>query len=150
MWRYVSIGLVAIWILMLGLYIDRNAPRSGSAPTTVAANDVHATDEWMGVYHEKQKIGYTHSELHPASDGFSFAEDSLMRMRLLDAPQLVRAKAVGHADADLALRDVEFELHSGSNDLKVQAEVRGAALHIEMSTSPILRGRISRCNNRSI
>ncbi|HVM98049.1 MAG TPA: transglutaminase domain-containing protein, partial [Candidatus Acidoferrales bacterium] len=86
------------------------------------------------VYHEKQKVGYSHSVLKPSDDGFQFVEDSMMRMRLLDAPQLVRVKASGHADRSLALRDIDFELHSGSNDLTVAARVVDKSLHLDIKT----------------
>jgi len=88
----------------------------------------------MGVYHEKQKVGYTYSSLAPAGEQFVFSETSLLRLTVLDVPQTVRTSMRGHLGGDFALHDVDFELSSGVGNLQANARVDGKQLRLTLRT----------------
>lgn len=114
--KTVSILIVSFWLAMVAALVRRTwvpAPTNRSAVQKAAGAD---RDEWMSVYHEGLKIGYTRSLLSAdaASGGFAFAEESLLRLVVMERPQTVRTRLRGHTASDLSLRDVEFELRSGA------------------------------------
>ena len=132
--RVVSLGVVCFWVLMLGILVRRTwIPTSRPAPTVVA-RAAEPGEQWMGVYHEKQKIGYTYSSLTPAGEQLVFSETSLLRLTVLDMPQTVRTSMRGHLGRDFALHDVDFELSSGVGNLQANARVDGKQLRLTLHT----------------
>jgi hypothetical protein len=119
---------------MLGILVHRTwVPTSRGVPTVVA-RVAEPGEQWMGVYHKKQKIGYTYSSLTPAGDQVVFSETSLLRLTVLDTPQTVRTTMRGHLARDFALRDVDFELSSGVGHLQANARVDGNQLRLRLRT----------------
>ena len=93
-----------------------------------------AGEQWMGVYHQDQKIGYTYSSLTPDGEQFIFSETSLLRLTVLDTAQTVRTSMHGHLDRNFALHDVDFELSSGAGNLQATAVVDGKQLRLKLRT----------------
>jgi len=132
--RPVSIGIVCVWLGMVALLVRRTWIPVAPAPPVVEGSGAAARDEWMNVYHEGVKIGYTHSLVTPDGTGFSFAEESLLRLVLLDAPQMVQTRLRGHVASDSSLRDIEFELHSGAGNLRATGVVEPGSLRLKIAT----------------
>src|SRR5512136_2271803 len=98
---------------MLGVLVRRTWKPSPHAVGPMVPRAPEAGEQWMGVYHQDQKIGYTHSSLTPAGEQFIFSETSLLRLTVLDTAQTVRTSMRGHLGRTFALQDVDFELSSG-------------------------------------
>jgi len=132
--RPLSIVIICVWLVMLALLVRRTWPPA--TPKTEAVERIQpvAGEEWMGVYHAEQKIGYTHHSLAPDDRGFVFAEESLLRLTVMDTPQTVRTRMQGHTAPDFTLRDVDFELSSGAGNLHASGVVEGGALHLRLRT----------------
>lgn len=132
--RRVSLGIVCFWLAMLALLVHRTWPPAPANTVRVEALEPTSADEWMGVYHQEHKIGYTHHNLSPEPDGFTFSEESLLRLTVVDTPQTVRTRMHGHTGTDLSLRDVEFELSSGVGSLHARGVVHGTELELTLRT----------------
>lgn len=119
---------------MVALLVRRTwTPAPPNLPVIEEAG-ASARDEWMSVYHEGAKIGYTHSSISADDAGFSFADESLLRLVVLDTPQTVHIRIRGHAASDVSLRDVEFELRSGAGNLRATGVVEPAGLRLRIDT----------------
>jgi hypothetical protein len=134
MGRATRIGIVVLWLLFVVLLFGREwgAPRSASAPDMVV--NVTEADEWMGVYYQSQKIGYASQRVVADPEGVRFAETAVLRLQVLETPQTVRTVVHGSAGADFALREVDFELSSGSATLRVRGIVEGNQLRLETAS----------------
>ena len=133
MQRLISIGIVGLWVALIGVFIRSNVPRL-AVGNGVGAGQAATGESWMGVYHLNQKIGYTRESLQAESDGFAFSEDSLLRITVLDEPQRVRTRIEGHTTRDFALRDVDFELDSGLGHLHVRGTAGANSLRLRIRT----------------
>jgi hypothetical protein len=131
-----TIAIVGSWLVMLGMLVQRTWVSAPAAPTPVVDADRAGggADEWMGVYHQSQKIGYTHQHVERDAQGYAFAESSLLRLTVMDSPQTVRTQVRGRAGTDYALRQVEFELSSGAGHLVAQGVIEGETLRLTMRT----------------
>jgi Transglutaminase-like superfamily len=134
--KTVSILIVSFWLAMVAALVRRTcvpAPTNRFAVQKAAGAD---RDEWMNVYHEGLKIGYTRSLLSAdaASGGFAFAEESLLRLVVMERPQTVQTRLRGHTASDFSLRDVEFELRSGAGDLRATGVVDSDGLRVTIQT----------------
>jgi hypothetical protein len=134
--RLWSIGIVCVWLVMLALLVQRTWPPAPPSSVTSPAETTAPApgEDWMGVYHGDQKIGYTHHRLSALDGGFTFEEASLLRLTVLDTPQTVRTRMHGHIGPDFTLRDVEFELSSGAGNMHATAEVSGTELRLALRT----------------
>jgi transglutaminase-like putative cysteine protease len=127
---------------MVGALVRRTwVPPSHSADLVVS-HTAEPGEQWMGIYHQDQKIGYTYSSLKPAGEQFVFTETSLLRLTVLDAPQTVRTSMHGHLGRDFALRDVDFELSSGVGNLHAMAVVDGKQLRLTLRTGKEVSGQV--------
>src|SRR5262249_15404296 len=85
-----SIGIIGFWVVMVMLLANRPWPRVRPKAESV---DPHAEpivgEQWLGVFHAGAKIGYARHHLTPEGDGFVFGEESLLRLTVSEAPQVV-------------------------------------------------------------
>jgi hypothetical protein len=132
--RILSIGVVGFWLIMLGLLVQRTWHTVPPQSATIDNGEPAPRDEWMSVYHDRQKIGYTHYSLSKDGEGFAFAEESLLRVTVLQAPQAVRTRMRGHVANDFSLRDVEFDLSSGAGNLRATGVVAASGLRLTLHT----------------
>ncbi len=132
--RPLAIGILGVWVTMVALLVQRTWPRSPSTTAPVETIAASASEEWMGVYHQERKIGYTHRRLSAVGGGFALVEESLLRLTFMDTPQTVRTRMDGHVGPDFVLRDVDFELSSGVGRLQARAVVRPDGLHLVLRT----------------
>ena len=133
--RLLFIVVLGVWFALLTVLVRRMWPASVSPESAkLAVQDRVADEEWMGVYYQQQKIGYTRTSFTPDANGFAFAETSLLRLTVLDTPQTVRTRISGHAHPDCTLRDVDFELSSGAGNLKAHGVVDGHQLRLTLHT----------------
>lgn len=137
-----SIVIVGVWVVMLGLLAHRIWSGHPPEPTTVASPDRAGSDQWMSVYHAGQKIGYTHYSLSPDGERLVFAEESLLRMTVLQTAQTVRTRMRGHVARDFSLRDIEFDLRSGAGNLRATAVVDGSTLRLALHTGQDVSERV--------
>lgn len=132
--RTVSICIVCVWVAMVALLVRRTWTPAPLSPPVSEEPEAAGRDEWMNVYHEGVKIGYTHSRVTADGGGFTFAEDSLLRLVVLETPQTVQTRIRGHVASDSSLRDVEFELRSGAGNLRASGVVEAAGLRLKIAT----------------
>jgi transglutaminase-like putative cysteine protease len=132
--RVLSVGIVGFWLIMVGLLVQRSWRTVPAEPVAVGSLGAAARDEWMSVYHDRQKIGYTHYRLSQERDRFAFTEESLLRVTVLHAPQTVRIRMRGHTGNDFSLRDVEFDLSSGAGNLRATGVVGASGLRLTLRT----------------
>jgi hypothetical protein len=123
-----------VWVLMLTLLVRRTWIPQQPFAAAPAPQAVEPGEQWMGVYHKDQKIGYTYSSLKPVGEQFVFSEASLLRLVVLDAPQTVRTSMRGHLGPDFALHDLDFELSSGAGTLQASGVVVGKQLLLTLRT----------------
>ncbi|MFN8625604.1 MAG: transglutaminase-like domain-containing protein [Candidatus Binatia bacterium] len=132
--RTAAFCIVCVWLAMVALLVRRTWQAAPAAPSVTGASGPADRDEWMSVYHEGVKIGYTHALVRADGAGAYFVEDALLRLVVLDTPQTVQTRIRGHVASDSSLRDVEFELRSGAGTLRATGVVEPAGLRLKVAT----------------
>ena len=130
--RVIRIGIVGFWLVLMGMLVRQNWPAAvGKVSPVPVPTALDASDEWMGVYHSNEKIGYAHTSVRPVGHGYRFEEESLLRLTILDTPQTVRT--VVHADTgkDFALQQVDFDMVNGPTAFHVEGKIDAGKLHLE-------------------
>lgn len=136
--RIVRWSIVGVWlVLLVGLVRDgasthpERAPQEVSAPAAPALDE---RDEWMGIYLQGRKIGYSHYRVEPLAGGYRFTEQSVMRLGVLDSVQTVRTASTGTMGEDFGLKAFDVSLSSGVGDLRVRGQVENDAVSLRLRT----------------
>jgi hypothetical protein len=137
-WRVVRLGVVAAWLILVGILVRDHfaAPAPAPGPPAATASSLPVPDEsWMGVYMHDRKIGYSHERVVATEDGYRFAEDSLLRLTVMDAEQTVRAHIDATTGRDYALQSFSLSLQSGLGALKATGTVDAGKVNLSLQTA---------------
>jgi hypothetical protein len=149
--RFLGIGIVLFWLVMVGLLSRRTTVESQSADTPASPitpvqtnGRLAAHDGWMGIYHQERKIGYFHRSLKPIENGYQWQERSQMKLRVMNTDQNVHTEVQANIDQQYALRDFSFRLVSSGAVFHVAGEVQTNG-----ENKQELRGQITTGGNSS-
>jgi hypothetical protein len=140
--RFFRVGIILFWLTMVALLIQRNLPESPPFPSAVppSATLLTAEEEWMGIYHHEQKVGYLQRHLSPTDTGYTWEEQWRMRLRVLDTPQTIHTEVRANTDHQYALTSFSFRLLSSGVTFQVSGAVEAGTLRGQMmsggETSP--------------
>src|SRR5262245_51634962 len=115
MLRGVRFAVVVVWAVLLIALARSQLPQLASAPTApvVVPSGTDAAgveDAWSGLYMQGNKVGYAHSRTAPHGDGYRLDETSVMRLKVLDSEQTIRAVIDADTGPDFAVRRFTVDL----------------------------------------
>ncbi len=131
-----SILIILVWLVMLGLLIERTYFR----PTTVIALDaiteegLGSADEWFGIYQLGKKVGYAHTQINPETETYHLIEESEMDILALGAVQHVKTKINSYTTKNFLLKYFDFIMQSEMTAVKVKGAVLGKKLVLDIDT----------------
>src|SRR4051812_11908184 len=127
--RVGRLAVVVVWIgLLLALARSQWPPPAPVATQTEALPVADRTDDvWTGVYMKGQKVGYGHTRVVPAGDGYHISDRSFIRLSVLEHVESIRAVTEATAGADFALRSFDLTLDSGLGNFTVHGMVENGS-----------------------
>lgn len=75
--------------------------------------DLESKQEWAGLYLNKQKIGYSFSEIKRMEEGYRITENMFMKMKVMGIPQKIESKINSVTDREMNLKNFSFRIKSG-------------------------------------
>jgi hypothetical protein len=115
-----------------------------------------AKETWMNIFQKNRKIGFAHSELTPAENGYRFRETVFMRINTMGMVQDLHLTTRSNFNPDFSLADFDFEINSGrfgfavkgsvaDDTLKVQTRSAGSqrSTEVRLKKKPYLLGGIT-------
>ncbi|MDD5771885.1 MAG: transglutaminase-like domain-containing protein [bacterium] len=134
---YTAIKLIIafLWIIMIFILIRNNYPSKifNNKFNTVNVDNSLMKDEWMGIYFNKKKIGYSHWMMVPDKDKnmFLINEQSYMSFTAGGENIKMRINNVAVVDPALKLKEFTSYLSTSQYKLKVEGKVAGDRLNIK-------------------
>jgi transglutaminase-like putative cysteine protease len=134
--RIVKISILAFWLVMLGLLIERTYLR----PSTVIALDViseegvRTGDDWFGIYQQGRKIGYAHTRTLREADTYHLFEESELDILALGSVQRVKTVINSYAARNFQLKYFDFTLTSDLTSMTVKGAVVGKKLLLDITS----------------
>ena len=146
--KLLGVGIGVFWLVMMGQLVYREMPamqegqtaatrsqseRSSSTPAfldialegkTARPERGAGQEEWMGVYHQNQKVGYIKRRLTPTETGYQWQEQWRMRMRVMNTTQTIHTVVQANVDQRYALTDFSFRMLSSGIVFEVSGEVK--------------------------
>jgi hypothetical protein len=133
----VRLFIVMFWLVMVVLLVRRNLPdqpQLSHEPFLASPPSLQAQEEWMGIYHQHQKVGYLQRRLTPTTTGYQWEEVWRMRMRVMNTSQTIHTEIRADTDQAFALTRFEFRLLSSGLTFRASGEVKKQTLHGQMTT----------------
>ena len=119
----IVLAIVVFWCVMNVLFIRR---QSAAPPPVITIRSTEKitenVEEWWGVFHRGEKIGYASQTITPKSKGYQLSDQSVLNLNLLGTVQPARTRLHMEANEDWILEQFDFELVS--NEMRFHA--RGA------------------------
>jgi hypothetical protein len=134
--RLIKITILAFWLVMLGLLIERTYIR----PTAVIALDViteegvRTGDEWFGIYQQARKIGYAHTSVAREADAYHITEESELDILVLGSVQRVKTVINGYSTKNFILKYFDFTMKSDMTSMDIKGAVVGKQLVLDIAT----------------
>jgi len=135
-----GIVVVAVWLVTLSNLVRREMAGFGATPPPAALPEPledgdPGHEDWMGVYFQGNKIGYSHSVSRPEGDGVRFEERSFLKIAAQGVPQTVSMKLDARTRRDYTLESFEFELTTGLVSTRIAGRVEGDRLELDLETA---------------
>lgn len=137
-WTVVGLVIVIAWLIAAGIYFYNRMPIfRGSAALADRSNieGPASREEWMGLYHRKNKIGYNHYMLKATEDGYLIKDEMLLRINLLGEIRETRVMLDSRLAGDWVIRDFNIEARSDMMDFAASGVVKDYLIELTVKTA---------------
>jgi len=123
-YRILTLSVLTVWALAMALLVRREAVRvlSISGSQEVLAKDEEFREEWLGLYYQEKKIGYTTTSYSRENGGYHIVQKSYLKLQLMGKGEEATVLTEGRLAGDYTVRSFSFNLQSRSGGLKVTGE----------------------------
>ncbi len=127
---FLSLGL---WLVFLGLWTYQSyRPQvsrvtGGPAPQRILLQD---SEEWMSIYFNQQKIGYSHTVKERSAEGYVISQDLFLRLMVLGFPRQMHLTYTASLTSEFLLKDFDFKMSSGYLDFFIKGTLEKSNLKL--------------------
>lgn len=134
LYRIVTLGVLGAWMLAMALLVKNEALRvlpvsgiqdvlaGGPLPQSSARGDEDFREEWLGLYYQGKKIGYTTTAYSRDDGGYHIVQKSYLKLQLMGKGEEATVLTEGNLTGDYTLRSFSFVLQSRSGGLTITGE----------------------------
>jgi len=99
------------------------------------AQTLQAQETWMNIFHQKQKIGYSHRMIQPDNDMYLLSEKTYLQLNTMGTVHNLHIQTKAILANDLSLDQFTFQLKSDPFDFHVEGTVEEKILRLVMDDS---------------
>jgi hypothetical protein len=130
-----SIGIaVVVVILAITVYLILQIPR----PATKTAVPVEVntqsniTEEWLGIFIQGQRIGYSFTKIGRTATGLAIENRSLMTLVMMTEQRTLQTHTYVHTDNEYTLKDFSLEITTAGHATRIEGAVHD--LHMTLTS----------------
>jgi hypothetical protein len=133
-WPYLGFFLFAAIFLILisirmGLFEKQNIE------IKPVSQSLQAQETWMNIFHQKQKIGYSHRMIQPDNDMYVLSEKTYLQLNTMGTVHNLHIQTKAILEKDLSLAQFSFQLKSDPFDFSVQGTIEANNLRLVIDNS---------------
>ena len=133
--KIARIVLLIIWVVLLLALLKRDYFIKTLDLREARVIQQGQEESFLGIYFQKQRIGYVKNRLHPAGpDTLILSQEALLRLNILDEIHPVRMTVTAKLSNNLLLRSFTFHLDSPFYRMDAQGTVQGREVRFQMTT----------------
>ncbi len=134
LFNLLGIGIVSLWLVMIGLLVKKLHVKEERAPTesrSLAGTIDSPQREWKEIYLKNKKVGYTVSHIKPFDGGYFVQEEVFLRLNLMGSASGVYTATQCRTDHSFYLKSFKFSMTSGVVRFNLSGRVEGDELLLE-------------------
>jgi hypothetical protein len=137
-------AIIIVWLIMMGLLVQRSffAPGHNLQAPASGLRGQEDAEEWAGIYFKDSKAGYTHSKRQKIYNGYSFSENAVMDLVMLDVPQQLISSLYAETDNNFLLRKFTYSLTSGVITFKADGIMNGKTMQLKIESGGAAQKKI--------
>lgn len=134
--RLIKFIILLVWLVMLGLLVDRTYLRSTRtiALDIITEEGVRTGDDWAGIYQQGRKIGFAHTRIERDADTYHMLEESELDLLVLGSVQHVRTVINSYTTKNFLLKYFNFSMHSDASAMEIKGAVVGKKLILDITS----------------
>jgi uncharacterized protein YcfL len=105
-----------------------------SCPAPKKSIKTDSSEVWMGVYLQKQKIGYSFFQIQKVQEHYKMTHRFKINLAMMGQEQEVISNFIGYTDSGFALVKFDFSFSSSKNAFSASGEVKDKKLTIEVKS----------------
>lgn len=126
-------AFLALFAIRMGVF-DALFFRPKTLPLS-AMGEITGRDNWMNIFQNNRKIGFSHSRLAVEDTGYRLDETVFMRINTMGMIQDINLKTQSRLNPDFTLADFNFEISSGRFQFTVQGLLEGNVFRIQTESA---------------
>jgi len=134
-----GVTVVLIWLYIFSQLVQRHILPTHTDPgPPLSLKDTPigpGEEEWMGVYYQGGKIGYSRSTLRPQGEGYRLQEQSFLKITAQGFPLTVSMKLDALTRFDFTMESFSFNLQTGLVNTHISGKVEGNLLKLDLETA---------------
>lgn len=121
-------------MFLMGLWVHHALipPSIPSSSLPPSSNKILLQDseDWMSIYFNNQKIGYSHTVSRRSSKGYALNQDLFLKLMVLGFPRQLHVSLISSLTPAFLLHDFHFKMASGYLIYSIKGEVEGSKLKL--------------------
>jgi len=121
-WPFIGLftcGTIFITLICIRLGVfDQNVNLLKDVSQTLSAQE-----SWMNIYHQKQKIGYSHRMIQPQHELYLLSDKTYLQLNTMGVVNELFIKTEAVLNKDMSLAEFSFELNSDPFSFNVQGTI---------------------------
>jgi hypothetical protein len=143
-WKFVNIGIVAFWLVMMGLLVKKTVYQDETAreiPEALKIKEIEKfplKDQWMGIYIGENKIGYSHTLLRKVDspqEGYFLREECHLEIKVGGEKHKVSLTGESLLDKEFYPYLFAFVFFSDLGKVKVEGKIKEGKARVKISSS---------------
>ncbi len=128
-----SVVIAGTWLVLTTVHFTRTKdPDRGFTPAGLSASTVTGPQrEWMDIFLEDDKVGYSSNSLTPVDEGYVVMDEIFLRLNLMGQVNEVRTVTMAVLDTDFLLKRFRFTMQSGAVTFNASGSFDGNVLEVE-------------------
>jgi len=124
--------MVILLILGITLIFILKMPKAAnsSGHKEVASVGLSPRDEWLGIFLQGQRIGYSFTKINMSDSGLVVENRSQMTLLIMNELRTITSHLFAHTDKDYTLKDFSLELATPGHPTKVEGIINGTQLKL--------------------
>ncbi len=128
--KLLNIVIIAI-ILAASVFLITRIPRPGRIANKVNTDHLPgSTEEWLGVFIQGQRIGYSFTKISPLDSGFKIENNQQMTISMMNTQTTLNSRLFAHTDSQYALRDFVIEVQTEGRVMRIEGVIDGTKMKI--------------------
>jgi len=129
--------IIATWVVMIGILIKKHSFNHIVQYPEIIDNKVQEISQdrdWMEIYLKEKKVGYSVKQVKQLVSGYSFQEETFLKLNLLGRPGIIRTLTRSIVDKNFTLKKFQFSMSSGAVSFQVSGKVDGQWIYVKTGT----------------